>query len=220
MANNANRQELYWTGGQFRFGLEHPNESAPDSVSAAIATIEEFRTACHKQYIAFYCAVTGRNLAHEKFKELAKSRDNRLFVGTQFPNAEQQPGHSCIAQLKISELLDRLVSGGEFESEHAKALIVMIFSLWEENYRHSIAEAMSVRKNQVSCALMNDIRHVRNCILHDNGIVSDGFADKLNLLSQIWKITSGELRITRGMLHSLMEQINALRVKIEPETTE
>lgn len=108
-----------------------------------------------------------------------------------------------------------MTEGGTFEAEHAKACVILIFTLWEENYRGKIADIMAARKNDVACKLMSDVRYVRNRIIHDNGIIPNDFQDKLTLLSQIWAVGPGELKITSSMLHSLMEQINALRVEIK-----
>ena len=215
--SSTNGRDMYWTGGPFRMSLQNPAITSPDRLRDALAMLEDFRAACQKQYIAFHGMINGRNLAHERFKKLMKSRDNTFFVGTAPPDAEQRLGHSCIAALSQGELLDGLATGREFETEHAKAFIVMTFSLWEGGYRRSLAKANSVQKKQVKCVLMNDIRQVRNCIVHDKAVVSDRFTDKLDLLSQVWTIAPGELRITDSMLHSLMEQINALRVEITTE---
>lgn len=217
MANDANGPELYWTGGPFRVGLGHPNTSSPASVRDALAALEDFRDACQRQYIAFHGMINGRHIAYEQFKALMKDRDKTVHVGTAFPEDEQRPGHSWIGKIPVGQLLDGLAPGGEFETEHAKAVIVMIFSMWEERHRRSVANAMSVQTNQVMCTLMNDIRHVRNCIVHHGSVICDGFAEKLVLLPQIWAIAPGELRIAEDMLHGLMEQINALRVEIVPQ---
>jgi len=215
--SESERTELYWTGGPFRVRLLHPTVSSPDSVRDAIAILEEFRTACQRQYIAFLGMVNGRDIAYERFEKLMKDRDKTVYVGTAFPEDEQRPGHSAIGEIPVGQLLDGLAPGGDFETEHAKAVIVMIFGMWEERHRQDVATAMSVRKNQVTSTLMNDIRHVRNCILHDGSVICEGVVKKLVLLPQIWTIVPGELRILEGMLHGLMEQVNALRVEISSQ---
>ena len=220
MVNTAIGRGLYWTGGPFQVSLQHPTTASPESVRDALASLEEFRVACQRQYIAFDRTVNGRDRAYELWKNLVALRENLIGVGTAppgIPATDQRPGHSCIAQLRQGELLDGLAPGGWFGAEHAKAFIVTIFSVWEGRHRQEVANAMSVQKNQVRCTLMNEIRHVRNCIVHRKAVVSNGVVAKLVLLSQVWRITPGELRITEEMLHGLMEQINALRVEVVPQ---
>ena len=77
---------------------------------------------------------------------------------------------------------------------------------------------MSVSKRQVECSLMGAIRLVRNLIIHENSVVPQHFSAKLELLSQIWNLEPGELAITEKMVQSLMEQINAICVQIDPGT--
>lgn len=222
MANNANGHDLYWTGGLFRVALDyvkHPDASSCERAKNAIATMEEFRDACQKQYIAFNGRINGRNLARARFNKLIKSRNSRFFVGTNPPDVledgqRQKPGYLFIAELSQGELLDGLAAGGTFESEHAKAFVVVVYSLWDESYRSKIAGIMKVKKKDVICKLMNDVRIVRNSVIHKKGILSKDRQGELVLLPQIWPIAPGELKITDEMLNGLMEQINALRVEI------
>ena len=76
-------------------------------------------------------------------------------------------------------------------------------------------KGLSIHLNQVQCTLMGDLRHIRNVIIHEDAVIPQDFSDKLELLPQIWSLEPGELRITEQMVHSLMEQINALRIQID-----
>lgn len=220
MARTTTGEGLYWMGGPFRVALKHTNSASQESVGDALASLEAFRAACQKQYIALNRMVNGRDRSYELWKGLMKSRENVIFVGTAPPDIEQvdqRLGCSCIARLSQGELLDGVAPGGWFETEHAKAFIVTIFSMWEEKYRRLVAKAMAAKKQQVMCTLMNDVRRLRNCIVHRESVIDDDIVEKLVLLPQIWKIAPGELRITEAMLHGLMEQINALRVEVVPD---
>ena len=98
-----------------------------------------------------------------------------------------------------------MAEGGEFEARRNKALLVMLYHRWEEFYRHRIGQAFGVRKNDVHCVLMGDVRRVRNLIVHDNAVVSGEFS--CAFLEQIWgPFVPGELRMTDPMIHSLMER--------------
>ncbi|MYD00530.1 MAG: hypothetical protein F4X13_14855 [Gammaproteobacteria bacterium] len=206
--------DLYWTGGPFRVSLQHPNHIPQKHVDKAITTLEAFRSDCQSHYCAFSGAINGRTLAYERFKPMMQSRTNMFSVGTGFPDSEQRPGKSTIAQMRQGDLLDGLKPGGMFEDRHAKAFIVMIYHRWDEFFRDVIAESLSVEKSKVECDLMGDVRHVRNAIIHHNSEIKQETLGKLELLPRIWNLSVGALSLSEGMLHSLMEQINAIYVRI------
>ena len=196
----------------------HGNDSHPSAVQDALKLIEQFCSECQMQYMAFNL-MGGRLLAHERFRSIYDPQNyaKLVFVGTQYPDGEQSPGKSAIAQTKQGNLLDALAPGGAFEQAHAAAFAVFVYALWEENYRKRIGNAFGVSKDAIKCDLMGEIRHVRNWIVHDNSVAPHDWQVKCPMLAQLWEFEPGELVITEKMLHSLMEQINALRIKIAHE---
>ena len=207
---------LYWNGGPFVVCIEDVRTLPQEDWSQAIELLEEFRAACHKYYFAFSHATLGYKAQHDRYAGIIdpSNYENRIPTGSSFPNAKQSPGNSTIAEMTQGELLKGLEDGGLFEDHVAKSLVVVIFHLWNEYYRPRIAKAVSAETNQVECALLGDLRRVRNLIIHNNSLVPGSFANTLTFLPQIWNLESAELRITGSMVHSLMEQLNALRVTI------
>ena len=213
---NVQPSNLYWIGGLFRVRLD-PNLGTPQH-AVAVSLLKEFRTDCQKQYLAFSRMVNGRHLAYEQFRSIIKPEDmdKPFSEGSVLPGSEQSPGKSVIAEMSQGELLEGLKEGGEFENQHGKALLILIYHRWCEHFRKRIADAMSVPIDQVECDLMGDIRLVRNMIIHENSVISHGFSTKLKLLPEIkhWNLEPGALTITEKMVHSLMEQINAIQVRV------
>ena len=210
--------DLYWTGGLFRVALRCPDNTPQHLSTKALAVLQEFRTDCQEQYCAFTAPVNGRDLAYKKLKPLVESRNSMYSVGTAFPNSEQRPGRSTIAQMAQGDLLDALAPGGAFGDLCAKALVVMMYLRWDEYFRPRIADILSVNKNAVKSDLMGDIRHLRISIIHKNSVLPSNFNDKLTYLPHIWRLNREQLTITEPMVHSLMEQINAIRVRVDPGT--
>ena len=206
--------KLYWDGGPFRISLQHPSHLPNNLAKMAIEILEEFRSDCQSQYCAFSGSVNGRALAYEKFKRSIVSKKGTLFVGNAPPDAKQRPGKSTIVQISQGDFLDGLSSGGKFEDLNSKAFIVMVYHRWEEHFRHLISRTLSVPKKSVQCDLMGDVRQVRNVIIHHSSAMSQTTKKKLTLLPQIWDLPIGPLHISEKMLHSLMEQINAIHVKV------
>ena len=216
MREEKEHSGLYWHGGPFQAKV-HDIRSLPEETNSEVmALLEEFLVACQQYYFAFYSAMTGIQTQHERYEKILQpaNKDKAFFIGSAFPNAEQSPGSSTIAMMNQGELLESLKKGGVFENHHAKALVVVIFHIWDETYRPRIAEALSVKPKQVECALMGDIRQVRNLIIHEKSIIPGWFSANLELLPKIWTLESGELRITEEMVHSWMEQLNAIRLRI------
>ena len=207
---------LYWNGGSFTMVIEDHRACPQEHGSEATELLEEFRSTCHKYYFAFGHATLGYKAQHERYGQFIEpaNYENRISTGSSFPNAKQSPGRSTIAQMTQGELLKGLEDGGLFEDHVAKSLVVVIYHLWNEYYRPRIAKAVSAEPNQVVCELLGDIRRVRNLIIHESSVVPGSFANSLTFLPQIWNFESTELRITSGMVHSLMEQLNALRLTI------
>jgi len=209
---------LYWNGGPFRVSLQHPSTIPENLVCRAINVLERFRSDCQSHYCAFSGAVNGRREAFRRFKSIVQSRSNTLFVGTAFPESEQRPGKSTIARMSHGDVLDGLKPGGTFEDQSGKAFIVMIYHRWDEHFRELIGEALSVPTKNIKCDLMGDVRLVRNAIIHRSSDISQDRVTKLKLLSQIWSLPIGALRVSEGMLHSLMEQINSIHVRVDSQT--
>ena len=216
MEEATSKSKLYWRGGPFRTSILCWPERQQHQIDKAIAILDEFRSTCQKQFIAFEPTVNGRPMAYERFSKQVKPehRGNRFSVGTGFPDAEQLPGRSTIANITIGELLEGLKMGGDFDNQHAKAVIVFIYHLWDESYRVRIADSLGVKPCKVTCDLMGDLREIRNAIIHNSSIIEEKTLQKLKFLLGIWRIESAELVVTGTMLHALMEQLNAIRVDI------
>ena len=205
--------QLYWSGGSFCVGLAHrPRAFSPDALAMGVAVLGEFRAECHRAYFAFNGLLNGRVAASIKYGKLFLKREARFSVGTAFPDGQQRPGQSTITQLNQGELLDSLGAGGDVEDRQNKALIVMLYHRWEESYRYRIGEVLGLRKDDVRCTLMGELRLPRNLIVHENGVVLDSFSAPF--LSRIWGgIGPGHFVSTDRMVHALMEQLNAIRVE-------
>ena len=205
---------LYWTGGSFRVALECPKGAPEEVVNKGIELLEGFRSACQRQYCAFSGTLNGRQLAHERFKSMVTDPNKTLFVGNQFPDSAQRPGSSTIAHIRQGDFLEWLRPGGVFEDQNAKAFLVTMFHRWDEHFRPLVAKLLSVHNNDIQCELMGDLRIIRNTIVHGSSNILHKDIAKLRLLSQIWRLEPGKLTLNDRMIHSLMEQINAIRVLV------
>ena len=210
----AAQPDLYWDGGSFERRI-YCKAVDQDHVTKALHEMDNFRNACQEQYMSLTCALRGGRYFREHLDPAYANA--QFYVGTAKPEAEQSPGKSIVAQMQQGDLSDYLKDGGEHEDRQSKAMIVFIYHLWEELFRGRIAKALAVEKANVTCTLMADIRVVRNAIIHRGSVIRDTDIVKLTVLSRAWRpLQPGFLRLSRGMGHSLMEQVNALRVVASP----
>lgn len=217
---NDNSPELYWRGGEFLYKIQYPQSISRDEAEKVLRIIEEFRSYCYEQEIIFVIATMAKDQWLKSHKHMFEnSKDNTVFFGTQNPAADepQSPGNSTTSSILHKDLLEMLKTGGNFESQLSKQFIVFVYHLWDDNFRYKIADSLSISKNQVECDLMGDIRYIRHSIIHKNSDVRQEDLNHLKILSQIWDLKPGKLVISWKMIHSLMEQIKALYVKIKPE---
>ena len=207
----------YWQGGPFQVAIILPASMSQYSADKAIEILETFRDYCQQQYIAFFFTQLGSDHVRNKFKEISEQQNNentKVSVGSQVPNLEQSPGQSTIAQMDLADILEGLKTRGEFENQHANALVVFIYHLWDDNFRKKIAASLSIPTKKVTCDLMGDIRKIRNKIIHHQSVIPQNLPNSLKILSRIWDIKPGKLLVSSDMIRSLMEQINALRITI------
>ena len=187
-----------------------------DAVAQGIKLLQNFLHDCQAHYFAFHSAMDGVDQRRAKFERIIDPTNNYnlISVGSAFPNAPQSQGSSTIAQMAQGQFLENSQEGGLFENQHGKALIVVIFHLWDEYYRPQITKCISVCHKQVECDLMGDIRLVRNRIIHGKSTLPEQFQERLKLLPSIWALDAGELSVTRKMIDSFMEKLNAIQVRI------
>lgn len=211
-------QTPYWTGGRFTSQLTYPTAAGADAAQLALGEIKAFVAECQKRYIAFNRGTSGRHRQHDLYNQMFKPEfgDRAFFVGTAPPEATPTPGSSTIAQMRQRELLACTVPNGEFDQEHAKALIVLIYQRWEGFFRPRLASALSVPISDLRSLLMGDIRLVRHAIIHKDSVVTKAAIAKMGVLPKIWSLQPGAVNFTEPMLHSMMEQLNALRVQAVP----
>ncbi|MCY4519332.1 MAG: hypothetical protein OXC13_00975 [Caldilineaceae bacterium] len=132
-----------------------PQVYSPD----AQGLLDEFRSVCHKYYFAFSHATLGYKAQFKRYEQIIDPANysNLISTGSAFPNSEQSPGQSTIAQMTQGELLEYLQDGGLFEDYVAKSLVIVIYHLWDEYYRPRIAKEVGAIPNQVECALLGAI---------------------------------------------------------------
>ena len=177
---------LYWTNGPMRVRIKHSDGMLEADVRSAIRVLDEFRFQCQRLYVAFDGMVNGRSLMLGYWQGLSVSRNNKFSMGSQLPPGEQRIGMSTNAEITFGELSDGMIDGGEFDQLGTKAMLVFMYTLWEETTRDNIADALQVKRSRVRCDLMGDMRHLRNFIVHPSEKTKQEYARRATFLPELW----------------------------------
>jgi hypothetical protein len=99
----------------------------------------------------------------------------------------EDPSKPAVIHNRIVRAQDYLAAnepGGGNEEQHGRAILVFLFTYWEEEIRGRLAAARGVAPSDVQVDAMGDIRILRNVILHARGIVhADKYAGLKKLKS-------------------------------------
>lgn len=120
-----------------------------------------------------------RILKKEKLRPNDESHP--VLVYTQYEDPSQQKFiHNRIIRAK--DYISNNSPGGFNEQQHSHAVIVFLFTYWEDEIRPRLANLKNCGLNEIKSEIMGDLRIVRNVILHSKGIIRN---DKFNELKKL-----------------------------------
>lgn len=163
--------------------------------------LSEFQVACQNFYTCFYFASIGLT---QKGSELNNSGnpEAEIIIGTGHP--DEGNWHS---RLEITHVKEASKKDGVYSDTLAKSFIAYIYAEWDEYYRHKIAQSIGVKKTNIKSDLMGDLRLIRNCIVHNNSVITNEH-QKIKELN--WDLKPGKLSITLKDFSTLLNQINRM----------
>lgn len=78
--------------------------------------------------------------------------------------------------------------GGSNEQQHARAIVVFLFTYWEDEIRPRLAKAKGVPVQEVRCDAIGDLRVLRNVILHAKSVMRPDKYAELKTLGRLFAI--------------------------------
>jgi hypothetical protein len=93
--------------------------------------------------------------------------------------------HSRI--IRANDYIEKNSEGGSNEQQHVQAILVFIFTYWEDEIRPRLATSKGVEPNEIRSDIMGDLRILRNAILHSKGIIRHDKHKSLKLLKEMFK---------------------------------
>ncbi len=94
--------------------------------------------------------------------------------------------------MRTAEYLAANSKGGSNEQQHSRAILLFLFSFWEEEIRPRLAAIRNVDINEIKSDIMGDLRILRNAILHSKSILR---TDKFRQLKKLSKMLSENVPI-------------------------
>jgi len=84
--------------------------------------------------------------------------------------------------VRSDEYLSANQPGGTNEQQHSRAILIFLFTYWEDETRPRLAHATGVSLNEIRFDIMGDLRTIRNVVLHAKGMLSADKHASLRLL--------------------------------------
>ena len=103
-------------------------------------------------------------------------------------------------QLKGIDFLDTIGEGGDMEQIAYTGWIVEVYGIWEDKYRNRLENAVHTPDSiRPRIPVMGDFRHIRNDLVHHNGVASEKESGKCEVLK--WFTPGAQIII--GVRHVL-----------------
>lgn len=77
---------------------------------------------------------------------------------------------------------------GANERQHSQAILVFLFTYWEDEIRLRLAKSTGKDINEIRSDIMGDLRVIRNVILHSKGVIKDEKHKELKKLASMFAV--------------------------------
>ncbi|CAM4312846.1 hypothetical protein [Vibrio neonatus] len=167
--------------------------------------------------VCMFFATQGIRDQGEKLAKSSVASDHQTWIGS---NVNSQP--KMHARIKTVKCIEKCKEKGGFTNEVRKSLLCTMYALWDEVYRHRIADVIGIEAQKIVCPLMGDLRKIRHCIIHHKSTVPE-VGISFEVLD--WKLPVGKLEISHDYFLDFNDAVRGERMKIhtfrlQPEMNE
>jgi hypothetical protein len=117
----------------------------------------------------------------------------------------EDPSKPDIVHNRIMRAHDYLAAnakGGSNEQQHSKAILIFLFTYWEDEIRPRLAASRAVGLQEIRSDVMGDLRIVRNVILHAKSIMRPDKHKDLKRLGDMF-LVDHPLQLSYESMHKL-----------------
>ncbi len=171
------------------------------------SSLIEFKKLTHTYHIAHAMANYGMDNTRKELSEMEGMNPEGLFqVGSK--DIERKG----VAEIPTKCALTGMEKNGPFSQLIAHGIIVLIYELWNEDYRSKIAKEVGCKTNELMCDVMGDLRHIRNWIVH-NESVADKKVNEFSVLK--WPSERGPFSTKSEEISGIQLAINSMQVYVK-----
>jgi hypothetical protein len=101
----------------------------------------------------------------------------------------EDPTQPDVIHNRIIRAVDYIAAnskGGSNEQQHSQAILVFLFTYWEDEIRPRLAASKGVELQEIQSDIMGDLRILRNVVLHSKGIIHSEKHKELKKLSDMF----------------------------------
>lgn len=102
----------------------------------------------------------------------------------------EDPSQPDVIHNRITRAADYIAAnseGGTNYQQHSWAILIFLFTFWEDGFRPRLASAAGVPARDIRSDIMGDLRILRNSILHSKGILTAGEHGKLRMVQSTFR---------------------------------
>jgi hypothetical protein len=117
----------------------------------------------------------------------------------------EDPGSPDIIHNRITRATDYIAYNsvhGFNEQQHVRAIIVLLFSFWDEEIRPRLARCKNLPLNDIKVDALGDLRRLRHAIIHNKGVLSGAAHAKLKAIKDIFTPET-EIIVSHENMHKL-----------------
>jgi hypothetical protein len=116
----------------------------------------------------------------EQMPKYPENPDPDVFIGIGDPNTPQARTY---ASWRLSTALGQVAKDGPVERWLGHQWLVLVYSLWEHEYRPRLAAMRGCSIEEIQHPLLGDLRLLRNDVVHHRGIASQGETGRCELVT-------------------------------------
>jgi hypothetical protein len=117
----------------------------------------------------------------------------------------EDPGSPKVIHNRIVRAADYIAynsADGANEQQHARAIIVMLFTYWNEEIRPRLARCKDIDANDIKVDALGDLRLLRHAILHNKGVLASAKHAQIKMMRDMFE-PEKEIIISHEAMHKL-----------------
>lgn len=148
--------------------------------------------------------ITIRRQVSRVLKATGRKIDDKGIPSVVTTSVEDPTAPDAIIQtIRLSrDYIEANSRSGSNEQQLCRAIIVFIFTYWEEVTRYACAKALGIEKSELKFPVAGDLRLLRHAILHEHGVLTAAAHRKLEVLGELFTAKS-ELTFPHAKMHEI-----------------